>query len=183
SRAGRASDGGRQAGGRRLPGNETEGGRFSSVNRVPAFTGAPPLHRSWTFPAPFGTQEVRELPFSETVTISRHIRARDIRSYMNLAPLRDLADPKTPPPRAADESGRSAQEFMMDVVARNGDSERRATAKGRDIYAFTAPLVVEAAERLLDGRFTRKGTAAPGELFDARDFLASLKNEVTVVLP
>ena len=95
----------------------------------------------------------------------------------------DAGQPSTPPPHPVDASSRSAQQFMMDVVVRNGDSERRATAKGRDIYAFTAPLVVEAAERLLDGRFTRKGTAAPGELFDARDFLASLKNEVTVVLP
>src|SRR5262249_47629998 len=139
--------------GTRLTGKRNQARRFFIVNGVPAFIADPPLRRSWTFPAPFGTQEGRELPFSDTVTISRHVRARDIRSYMTLAPPRDLADPKTPPPRAADESGRSAQEFMMDVVARNGDSERRATAKGRDIYAFTAPLVVEAAERLLDGRF------------------------------
>src|SRR5262249_41868094 len=167
----------------RLTGQRNQARRFFIVNGAPAFISDPPLWRSWTFPAPFGSQEVRELPFSETVTISHHLRARDIRSYMNRAPLRDLADPNKPPPRAADESGRSAQEFVMDVLVRRGESERRATAKGRDIYALTAPLVVEAAERLLDGRFTRKGTAAPGELFDARDFLASLRNEVTVTLP
>jgi short subunit dehydrogenase-like uncharacterized protein len=166
--------------GTRLTGKRNTARRFFIVDGSPAFIGDPPLRRSWTFPAPFGTQDVRELPFSETVTISRHLRARDVRSYMNLAPLRDLSDPNTPPPGAADESGRSAQRFVVDVVVRNGGNERRATAAGRDIYAFTAPLVVEAAQRILDGRARRVGTVAPGELFDARDFLAAFKDEALI---
>ncbi|HZD68971.1 MAG TPA: hypothetical protein VFA45_08680 [Actinomycetes bacterium] len=36
----------------------------------------------------------------------------------------------------------------MDVVARRGTETRRAVASGRDIYAITAPIVVEAAQRL-----------------------------------
>jgi hypothetical protein len=46
--------------------------------------------------------------------------------------------------------------------------------------AFTAPLVIEAAQRILDGRVKRLGAAAPGELFDARDFLASLTEHLSV---
>jgi hypothetical protein len=76
---------------------------------------------------------------------------------------------------AADESGRSSQIFLVEVVARNGSEERRAIARGRDIYAITAPIVVEAAERVLDGRFKASGVAAAGEVFDARDFLRSLR--------
>jgi short subunit dehydrogenase-like uncharacterized protein len=166
--------------GTRLTGKRNTARRFFVVDGAPAAVGDPPLRRSWTFPAPFETQEVVELPFSEIVTISRHLRARDVRSYMNLAPLRDLSDPNTPPPRAADETGRAAQRFVMEVVVRNGSRERRATATGRDIYALTAPIVVEAAERIVDGRATRVGTLAPGELFDARDFLASLKDDVSI---
>jgi hypothetical protein len=41
-------------------------------------------------------------------------------------------------------------------------------------YAITSPIVVEAAERVLDGRFKASGVAAGGEVFDAPDFLRSL---------
>jgi short subunit dehydrogenase-like uncharacterized protein len=168
--------------GTRLTGKRNTARRFFVINGTQTFISDPPLRRLWAFPAPFEVQEVVELPLSEIVVISRHLRARDVRSYMNLTPLADLFDPNTPPPRAADEGGRSAQRFLMEVVIRNGSRERRATATGQDIYAFTAPLVVEAAVRILDGRAKRMGTAAPGELFEPRDFLASLKDEVTVEL-
>jgi hypothetical protein len=65
----------------------------------------------------------------------------------------------------------------VDVIVRSGSEERRATARGRDIYAITAPLVVEATERILDGRIATRGTAAPGEIFAARDFLDALDVE------
>jgi hypothetical protein len=63
------------------------------------------------------------------------------------------------------------------VVVRNGSTLRRAIAQGRDIYAFTAPLVVEAVERILDGRVRGSGALAPGEAFDATDFLQALAPE------
>lgn len=46
-----------------------------------------------------------------------------------------------------------------------------------DIYAITAPIVVEAVERILAGRVKTKGTAAPGALFDARGVLEALAPE------
>jgi hypothetical protein len=100
-----------------------------------------------------------------------------LRTYLNNAPLRDLRDSTTPPPIAADESGRSAQTFLVEVVVRKGSSIRRAIAQGRDIYAFTAPLVVEAVERILDGRACGNGALAPGETFDSTDFLRALAPE------
>jgi len=80
---------------------------------------------SWHFPEPFGFQDVVEMPFSETVVIPRHLRVSTLHSYLNLAPLRELRDSTTPPPSPADETGRSAQIFMMDVVARKGTETRR----------------------------------------------------------
>jgi len=43
---------------------------------------------------------------------------------------------------------------------------------------FTAPIVVEAAERILGGRFKPAGVVAAGEPFDAQDFLRSLRPDV-----
>jgi len=50
----------------------------------------------------------------------------------------------------------------------------------RNIYAVTAPIVVEAAERIIDGRFKATGVVAAGETFDAQDFLRSLRPDVSL---
>jgi NAD(P)-dependent dehydrogenase (short-subunit alcohol dehydrogenase family) len=129
----------------------------------------------WPFPAPIGTQAVvGEFTTADSVTIPRHLRTPEIRTYMTLAPLKDLDDPDLSPPPATDNSGRSAQTFLVEVVARSGGEERRAVARGRDIYAITAPLVVEAAQRVVTRHAERTGVFAAGEIFDARDFLRSL---------
>jgi hypothetical protein len=39
---------------------------------------------------------------------------------------------------------------------------------------------VEAAERILDGRFKATGVVAAGEIFDAQDFLRSLRPDVSL---
>jgi hypothetical protein len=93
---------------------------------------------------------------------------------MNAAPLTDLRNPNTPTPTAADESGRSSQIFQMDVIARRGNEESRVVARGQDIYATSAPIVVEATNRILTGLARATGVVAAGEAFDARDFLNSL---------
>ena len=129
----------------------------------------------WEFPAPLGKQPVMgEFTMADTVTISRHLKTPEIRSYMTLAAVKDVAAPDAAPPEPCDESGKSRQTFMVEIVARQGSVERRAVASGKDIYAFTAPLVVEAVERVLDGRVKATGALSAGEAFDAADFLKSL---------
>ncbi|HLA94884.1 MAG TPA: saccharopine dehydrogenase NADP-binding domain-containing protein [Pyrinomonadaceae bacterium] len=160
--------------GTRLTGERNTARRVVLSKYKLEFLADPPSTRSWDFPAPFGTQDVVELPLTEMITISRHLQVPEIRSYMNLTPLTDLRDPNTPEPTAADESGRSEQAFLMDVVVTKGEEARRKTAYGRDIYAITAPIVAEAVERILDGRIKRTGVAAGGEIFDAEDFLQKL---------
>jgi hypothetical protein len=122
----------------------------------------PPQTDTWQFPPPLGVQEVTELSTADQVTISRHLRVPEIRVYINQTPLRDLSDPATPPPTAADASGRSTQTFLVDVVARRAGAQRRATASGRDIYAVTAPIVVEAAARRSDWSRPRANGSAVG---------------------
>ncbi len=142
----------------------------------------PAPSREWTFPAPFGTQDMVALPLSEIITLSRHVPSIEVHSYMNLTPLRDLRDPHTPPPSPSDSDGRSCQIFMVDTLVCRKGQTRRACAHGRDIYAVTAPLVVEAMQRIDDGRCTATGVVAPGAAFDARNFLQSLR-EVNLTLP
>ena len=128
----------------------------------------------WDFPQPLGEQAVMgEFTMADTVTISRHIRTPEIRSYMTLAAVRDVVAPDAAPP-VIEASGRSAQRFIVEVVARQGQIERRAVARGQDIYAFTAPLVVEAAERVINGVVKGTGVFTAGEAFDAPDFLRAL---------
>ncbi len=162
--------------GTRLTGERNPGRRFVfSQNKLER--GDPQPSRIWNFPAPFGPQDVEGLSFAETITISHHLHTREIRAYMNLAPIKDIRNPDTPPPTAADESGRSSQIFIMDVIAQSGSEQRRAIARGRDIYAITAPIVVEATARVVRNLTKTTGVVAAGEVFDARDFLRSLSPE------
>jgi short subunit dehydrogenase-like uncharacterized protein len=134
----------------------------------------PAPETSWEFPEPFGPLEVIELSFSEVVLIAQHLRTSRLHSYINDRPLRDLRDPSTPPPQAADESGRSHQTFLIEAYVRKGKKARRAHALGRDVYAVTAPIVCEAVERILGAQAQRGGAFAPGEIFDAKTFLRAL---------
>jgi hypothetical protein len=123
---------------------------------------------------PMLTQDVVSLSFAESIVIPRHLGISDIRAFLSQTALRDVRDAGTPAPEPVDASGRSSQIFLMDVIVRRGDEERRMAARGRDIYAITAPIVVEAAERILQGQARKKGVVAAGEAFDARDFLEAL---------
>jgi uncharacterized protein YbjT (DUF2867 family) len=176
-RIGIALDSWRPTLGTRLTGQRNTATRLIIAGGRLAPLPQPPSTASWTFPEPFGVQEVTEVPLTETVVIGRHLRVSHLHTYLNLAPLRDLRDTTTPPPQAVDETGRSAQIFLVDVMVRNGTDTHRAIARGRDIYAFTAPLVVEAAERILDGAAAGVGVLAPGEMFDAPGFLRALAPE------
>jgi saccharopine dehydrogenase-like NADP-dependent oxidoreductase len=166
--------------GTRLTGQRNTGRRFVFSNNK-LERGDPPPGRSWTFPAPFGRQDVVALSLAETITISHHIRAPEIRVFMNLAPIADLRNPDTPAPTPEDESGRSSQTFLMDVIVRRGSAVRRIVARGRDIYAVSAPIVVEATQRTVNGLAKTSGVVAAGEAFDAQDFLNALSSEHLVV--
>lgn len=144
-----------------------DGGRL-----VPAPSQAP--LRDWDFPAPLGRQTVVGNPFSEIITLAHHLAVQRIGTYLTTVALEDIRNPAMPAPPAVDEAGRSAQQFVVDVVLRRGAQMRRISAAGRDIYAVTAPLVAEAARRLIDDRAKVRGAAAPAEVFDAADFVDAL---------
>jgi short subunit dehydrogenase-like uncharacterized protein len=155
-------------------------GRRNTARRLVIEAGTPvPLddpapRTTMEFPAPFGVQPVTAVPFTEVPLIARHLHVGRLHTWLTDTALRDLRDPATPPPVPADSSGRSAQAFLVDVVLRSSHGTRRVTAAGRDIYAVTAPLVVEAVRRCLDPTTHTVGAVAPGQIFDAPDFLHTL---------
>jgi short subunit dehydrogenase-like uncharacterized protein len=135
-------------------------------------------HAEWTFPPPFGREEViGELTTADIVTMSRHLQISRVAAYLNVTPLRDLSDPATPSPQPAGPDGRSAQLFVLDVVVRRGDQQRRLSIHGRDIYAVTAPIVGETITRLLAGRYRRGGVVTVAQAFDPHDILAALADQ------
>ncbi len=137
--------------------------------------------QEWPFPEPLGRRAViAEFTMADVVTVPSHLAVPEVRTYMTVEAARDLAGPDTPAPEPVDDLGRSDQTFVVDVVVRAGGVERRATARGQDIYAVTAPLAVEAVRRILAGRTRTTGVASAGAMFDPADFLAALSPDLSV---
>ncbi|MFC4854165.1 saccharopine dehydrogenase [Actinophytocola glycyrrhizae] len=133
---------------------------------------AEPSTVEWDFAAPIGERKLVELSTADQVTIAHHLRTPRITVHINTEPLADLGDPDTPPPAPADDLGRSAQTFHVEVEVRRGGERRGASASGRDIYAVTGPIVATAVTRVLDGGHTGARTA--GQLGDPAGFLRAL---------
>ncbi|MDG4797775.1 saccharopine dehydrogenase NADP-binding domain-containing protein [Micromonospora sp. WMMD1082] len=138
----------------------------------------------WSFPAPLGPQRViGEFTMADVVTIPSHLAVPEVRTYLTANAVADLLSPDPTPPTAIDERGRSAQTFVVDALVRSGDTERRLTATGQDIYAISAPLAVEAVDRILTGRTRATGVVSAGAAFDAPDFLDALSGHLTLHAP
>ncbi|MFK0289815.1 saccharopine dehydrogenase family protein [Streptomyces sp. NPDC090442] len=138
----------------------------------------------WPFPAPLGPQDViAEFTMADVVTVPSHLAVPEVRTYMTASAAADLSAPDAPAPAAVDERGRSAQTFVVDVLVRSGGTERRVVAAGQDIYAVSAPLAVEAVDRILTGRTKTTGVASAGAVFDAPDFLRALSAHLSLHVP
>lgn len=140
-----------------------------------------PQQQDWDFPEPMGRRAViAEFTMADVVTIPSHLAVSEVRTYMAVEAAQDLSNEGTPEPVAVDAQGRSDQTFVVDVLVRVEGVERRVSASGQDIYAITAPLAVEAIQRILTGRTRTTGVASAGNLFDAKDFLRSLTPHLSV---
>ena len=140
-----------------------------------------PTEQNWLFPEPVGRRAViAEFTMADVVTVPSHLAVPEVRTYMTVEAATDLAREDTPAPEPVDALGRSDQTFVVDVLVRADGVERRAVARGRDIYAVTAPLVVEAVRRILAGQTRAIGLASAGAMFDAPDFLRALSPHLSV---
>lgn len=137
----------------------------------------PAGQREWDFPEPWNTRTVTQLPFSEIPLITRRVKLGELNTWLASAALDDIRNNQTPPPAAVDASGRSAQLFMVEVVINGRGATSRISASGQDIYAVSAPLVCEAALRLIASPPPRGGAYTPAMLFDGADFLRRLAGQ------
>lgn len=149
-------------------------GNLAITGGEPQPVASPPARKTWNFGAPLHVHDVVELPFTETTLIPRHIRVQELHNYVSEIAVRDVLDPTTAPPATDSSSGPSSQHFTIDVIVCGDQIQRRATMRGRDIYAISAPLLGAAAQRLLDGDFSDPGAYAPAEVFDATAILTGL---------
>lgn len=137
----------------------------------------PGTSKEWDFKNPIGIKEVVALPLSEIITISRHLNVNTVNTYLSQNSLTDLRNKDTPEPKPIDEKNRSSQQFSVQVIATKDNIKRTITAVGQDIYAVTAPLVVEGINRILSGRINKTGVTTMGEVYDATAFLRSLNED------
>lgn len=119
---------------------------------------------TWDFPT-HTRQVIADFSMADVVTVPSHLQIPSVTNYMSTTAAQGLAAAGT---------RQEPETFEVDVRVRRSGEERRMTASGKDIYAVSAPLAVEAAERLLSGRFTTTGVASAGAMFDAADFLTAL---------
>jgi short subunit dehydrogenase-like uncharacterized protein len=129
------------------------------------------------FPHPLGTQAMIAVPLSEIITLSRHLNVQNIKTYINKHAIDDLRAETSEGPNSIDTKNRSSQIFNIQVVATSGDKIKTISAHGQDIYAVTAPLVVEAAIRILGNQQLVRGVTTLGQTFDVADFLKSLSGD------
>ncbi len=166
--------------GTRLTGQRNHYQRFVFANgQLQPLQAGEPI--KWDFPKPMETKEMIAVPLTEIITISRHLNVKNVNTYISLNSIEDIRNAETPEPKPTDEKNRSSQQFCMEVVALNGNKKRTIFAQGRDIYAVTAPLVVEAIKRIIIGKIKKQGVTTMGEVFEAADFLRSLNaDDITI---
>jgi short subunit dehydrogenase-like uncharacterized protein len=126
------------------------------------------------FRFPFGERTAVEWFGTEPLTVPRHTRVAEVRSYVRApraAPLLRLAGSLGASPSAR---WRSRVRFAVVAEARSGSARRRATLTGRDVYGLTGLLLVRGVEALRAGEARGAGALAPAEAFDARTLAGRL---------
>ena len=134
-----------------------------------------PRRRRGLFPNHWERRTSSELPLTETILMARHMHVGEIHNYMNggSAPRSSRSHDAGDRSRRTSAAARTSASLSRHRV-RNGDEERCVTAEGGDIYAITAPIVVEAVERVCAAPRQDAGAFALGQLVDASDFLQTL---------
>jgi short subunit dehydrogenase-like uncharacterized protein len=160
--------------GTRRTGEKNTGPRMVVAEGQLVPVSSPRSEKDWEFGGSLGCQAMVETPFSEIVLIARHVKTAELHTWLNRIALDDIHNPTTPAPKPADETGRSQQRFIVDVVVTRDRNTRRIIAQGRDIYAFSATLVCEAVVRLLEGKFRSAGAQPPAAMLNAQEILSAL---------
>jgi len=119
------------------------------------------------FPPPVGRQAVVAYPGGEVVTVPRHFRTDEVKTWMSFggqAPAEGQG-----PSEWADNT------FTVVVEGTTADRRVRAVARGRDIYGISALTVAEAVAAVSVPGFDGSGALAPTDAFGPRGMLDKLQ--------
>jgi hypothetical protein len=160
--------------GTRITGERNTGQRMVVAGGRLIPVSSPRSEKDWEFGGSLCRQAMIEVPFSEIVLIAQHVKTAELHTWLSRIALDDIHNSATPAPKPADETGRSLQRFIVDVVATRDGNTRHISARGRDIYAFSATLVCEVVVHLLEGKFSSAGAWPPGAILNAHEVLSAL---------
>jgi short subunit dehydrogenase-like uncharacterized protein len=141
---------------------------------------------------PFGVRSVVEWSGTEPITVPRHTHVHRVRSYFAapravalagfvvplVAPVVRLAGRVGSDPSVEDQA---RSRWTVVAEAHSGDSRRRATLTGTDVYGLTALLLANGAAALRAGEARGAGALAPAEAFDVHEFAPRLAPLLEVV--
>ncbi|MFO0618989.1 MAG: saccharopine dehydrogenase NADP-binding domain-containing protein [Polyangiaceae bacterium] len=159
------------------------------------------VEREFAFPPPFGAGLALRVPAAEDRSIRRHLRVREVGTYIALAPGDAINRPWAKLSRAAlpimpwisrtlfsewgrwhlrlylpkPEASHGEDSFGVTVEARSGRNTGCIGLVTHDAYASTAEIVALGVLRLLEGGRLEPGALAPSELCDPASAVRELE--------
>ncbi|WP_214407373.1 saccharopine dehydrogenase NADP-binding domain-containing protein [Pseudonocardia lacus] len=132
-----------------------------------------PRNAVFPFPPPLGPQSmVAPVPYHETITVPRHVPAREVEAQMTAHTFA----PETFEGQDVDDATRAGSEYTVAVQAITADGGRTGLVTGRDLWWGAALVSVEVALALAEPPGpARGGVFAPAEAVDAGALLARLE--------
>ncbi|MEV0313255.1 saccharopine dehydrogenase NADP-binding domain-containing protein [Nonomuraea fuscirosea] len=133
-----------------------------------------PRNAVFPFPPPLGPRTmIAPVPFSEVVTVPRHVRTARVEAQLTAA---TFEEEQAFTSEHVDAATRAGSDFTVAVQVITEGGGRAGQARGRDLWRMSALTSVEAAVRLADGLGPdQPGVYAPAEAFPAEPFLRDLE--------
>lgn len=149
-------------------------GRYTYCDRTLQFVNAPPNFGPFDFGELLGKQiAMYDYPAGEVLSIPKRLPVNRVSVNMAAEPLKQMQGIEPEVAFAATDEERAASDFLLVVRLNTVDRQVTMTAKGKDIYGITAPIAMEAAQRLMCEPIPG-GVLAASEAFDAESFLSTL---------
>ncbi|MFC4113406.1 saccharopine dehydrogenase NADP-binding domain-containing protein [Nonomuraea zeae] len=153
---------------------------FADTRRITYTDGAQhvgyvePRNAVFPFPPPLGPRTmIAPVPFSEVVTVPRHVRTRRVEAQLT---AHTFEEEQAFTSEDVDPETRAGSDFTVAAQVITADGGAAGQARGHDLWRMSALASVEAAVRLADGRGPDgAGVFGPAEAFPAEPFLRELE--------
>ncbi|RVX38591.1 saccharopine dehydrogenase-like protein [Nonomuraea polychroma] len=133
-----------------------------------------PRNAVFPFPPPLGPRTmIAPVPFSEVVTVPRHVRTRHVEAQLT---AHTFEDEQAFTSEHVDAATRAGSRFTVAAQVITADGGRAGQVSGQDLWRLSALASVEAAVRIADGHGPeRPGVYGPAEAIAPGPFLRDLE--------